>query len=221
MSMIFINYKTYESGTGQNAINLSKIFDDVAHESQIKIIPVVQASDIKEIVSSTKLEVWVQNIDSVEFGAHTGAVIPEAVIEDGATGTFLNHSENRFASFDELAKASDRAKEVGLKTLVFAKDLEELKNICSLTPNYLAYEPPELVGSSTISVAQAQPEVISQAQEIAKSASLPLIVGAGIHSMEDIKKCLELGAVGVAVASDIMKSNDPRGELLELTEGFK
>ncbi|MEK7550303.1 MAG: triose-phosphate isomerase [Patescibacteria group bacterium] len=219
--MIFINYKTYESGTGQNAINLSKVFDELAHESQIKIIPVVQASDIKEIVSSTKLEVWVQSIDSVEFGAHTGAVMPEAVLEDGATGTFLNHSENRFTSFDELAKASDRAKEVGLKTLIFAKDLEELKNICSLSPNYLAYEPPELVGSSTISVAQAQPEVISQAQEIAKSASLPLIVGAGIHTREDIKKCLELGAVGVAVASDIMKAEDPRTELLELIEGFK
>src|SRR3990167_4220504 len=160
--MIFVNYKTYEQGTGKKAIELTKILEEVAHSSQIKIIPVVQASDVKEIVTTTTLEVWVQKIDPVEFGANTGSIIPEAVYEDGATGTFLNHSETKFTNFDELAKASDRAKEVGLKTLIFAKDLEELKNICSLNPNYVAYEPPELIGSLTTSVAQAQPEIITQ-----------------------------------------------------------
>lgn len=219
--MIFVNYKTYEQGTGQKAIELTKILEGVAHETQIKIIPAVQSSDIKDVVSSTTLEVWSQKIDPYEFGAHTGAIIAEAVLEDGAAGTFLNHSENRFANFDELAKASDRAKSVGLKTLIFAKDIEELKNITSLSPNFLAYEPPELVGSSTVSVSTAKPEIIKEASEIAKLAGIPLIVGAGIHTKEDIRKSLELGAVGFAVASDILKSTDPRREILELTEGFK
>ena len=219
--MIFVNYKTYEEGTGQRAVELTKIFESVAHETQVKIIPVVQALDIKEVVSSSILEVWAQKVDAVEFGAHTGSVIPEAVLEDGAMGTFLNHSETKFESFEDLGKASDRAKEVGLKTLIFAKDLEELKNICSLTPNYIAYEPPELIGSATTSVAQAKPEIIKSAYEIAKIAAIPLIVGAGVHSDNDVRKCLELGAVGVAVASDIMKSEDPRKELLNLTNGFK
>lgn len=219
--MIFLNYKTYEAGTGLKAVELTKIFEGVAHETQVKIIPVVQALDIKEIVSSSTLEVWTQKIDAVEFGAHTGSIIPEAVAEDGAVGTFLNHSENRFESFDELAKASDRAKEVGLKTLIFAKDIEELKNLVSLSPNYLSYEPPELIGSAIVSVATAKPDVIRQASEIAKTAGIPLIVGAGVHGASDVRTCLELGAVGVAVASDIMKSVDPQKELLDLTEGFK
>jgi len=77
------------------------------------------------------------------------------------------------------------------------------------------------VGSTTTSVAEAQPEVISQAEEIARSAGLPLIVGAGIHNLSDVKKSLELGAVGVAVATDVVKSADPKKELMELTEGFK
>src|SRR3990172_5728882 len=100
--MIFVNYKAYKEGTGQKAVALTKILEEVAHETQIKIIPVVQAPDIKEITSSTTLEVWTQKVDAVEFGAHTGAIVPEAVFEDGAAGTFLNHSEAKFESFEEL-----------------------------------------------------------------------------------------------------------------------
>lgn len=218
--MIFVNFKTYEEGTGQKAIEMVRMLESVARESQVKIIPAVQASDVKEAVASTTLPVWVQKIDPVKFGAHTGAIVPEAVFEDGAMGTFLNHSEAKFANFDELAKASDRAKGVGLKTLIFAANLEELKNVCSLTPSFVAYEPPELIGSAMTSVAQAQPEIVSQAHEIANAAGIPLIVGAGVHCREDVKKSLELGAVGVAVSSDIMKAEDPKHELLDLVGGF-
>lgn len=219
--MIFVNYKAYEEGSGQKAVSLTNILESVAHETQVKIIPVVQAGDLKEITSSSTLEVWVQKIDPFEQGAHTGAIIAETVLEDGAIGTFLNHSEAKFSSFDELAKASDRAKSVGLKTLIFAKDIEELKNICSLSPNFVAYEPPELIGSTTTSVTLAKPEIISQAHEIANAAGIPLIVGAGVHSRDDVKKSLELGAAGVAVATDIVKAVDPKKELTDLTEGFK
>lgn len=219
--MIFVNYKAYPEGIGQRAVTLTKTLEQVSHDTQLKIIPVVQSGDLKEVCATTTLEVWTQKIDAVEPGAHTGAVIAESVLEDGAVGTFLNHSEIKFTSFDELAKALDRAKSVGLKTLIFAANLEELKNICSLTPNFVSYEPPELIGSATTSVAQAKPEIISQAVEIASAAGIPLIVGAGIHSRDDVKKSLELGAAGVAVASDVMKAEDPRTELLDLAEGFK
>lgn len=218
--MIFVNFKAYQEGTGQRAIHLTKILEEVAHETQIKIIPVVQAMDIREIVGTTTLEVWTQKIDPVEPGAHTGSILAEAVKEDGAIGTFLNHSESKLPNFDELANASDRAKLLELKTLIFAANISELKDITSLTPTYLAYEPPELVGSTTTSVA-TRPEVIKEASEIARLAGIPLIVGAGVHSAEDVRKCLEQGAVGIAVASDILKSDDPRSELLDLVGGFQ
>ena len=219
--MIFINFKTYESGTGEKAVLLSKIIEEVSKESGLKIIPVVQSSDIREIVSSVSVEVWTQKIDPVEFGAHTGSIIPEAVFEDGAIGTLLNHSENKFSDFETLAKAHDRAKEVGLKTLVFAKDLEELTKVSSLKPNFISYEPPEFIGNKDKSVATAKPEVIEKASVISKNSGIPLIVGAGVHSFSDVKKCLELGSVGVVVASDIMNAVDPKKELIDLVEGFK
>jgi len=122
--------------------------------------------------------------------------------------------------FEDLAKAVARCLEVDLKTLVFASDLEELKRVLTLKPTYVAYEPPELIGSTTTSVATSQPEIIAKASVLTKEAGIPLIVGAGIASKEDVKKSLELGAVGVAVATDVVKAEDPKKEIVDLTQGF-
>lgn len=219
--MLFINFKTYQEGTGENALNLAKILEEVASSSQIKIIPVVQASDVREIAQSVKLEVWTQHVDGDEYGAHTGAIIPEAVFEDGAMGTFLNHSEHKFESFERLQKAHERAKQVGLKTLIFAGNIPELLSVVELRPDFVSYEPPELVGSKTTSVTKEKPGVIAEAVKIARDKNLPLIVGAGIKSEEDIRVSLRLGASGFAIASDIVKAEDPKKELLELIRGYE
>jgi triosephosphate isomerase len=219
--MIFVNYKTFEEGSGQKAVALTKVLEEAAHTSQVKIIPVVQVIDAEVIIASTTLEVWIQHVDPVGFGAHTGWTLPEEAAKVGVSGVFLNHSEHKFSDFEDLRVANEKAMAANLKTLIFAGNLEELKQICSLAPIYVAYEPPELVGSTTVSVADAQPQIISEAAEIARSAGLPLVVGAGIHKLADVKKSIEMGAVGVAVATDIVKAMDPKKELMDLTEGFK
>lgn len=122
---------------------------------------------------------------------------------------------------ENLVKALEKAKILGLKTLIFAASLEELKEVLALKPTYASYEPPELIGRSDISVATAQPEIIAKASVLSKEAGIPLIVGAGISSNKDVKKSIELGATGVAVASYIVKAKDQRAAILDLTEGFK
>ncbi len=219
--MIFVNYKTFEESSGPKAIALTKIIEETAHESQVKIIPVVQIIDAESVISATTLEVWIQHVDPLSYGPHTGWTLPEEAARIGVAGVFLNHSEHKFNDMDALYTANEKAMSANLKTLIFAGSLDELKKIVEFAPTYVAYEPAELVGSTTTSVAQAQPEIIAQATEIAKGAGLPLIVGAGIHSLSDVKKSLELGAVGVAVATDVVKAVDPKKELTELTEGFK
>jgi triosephosphate isomerase len=219
--MIFVNFKTYSQGTGAESLELIRILENVSKEKNFKIYPVVQASDIKEISELTSLEIWTQHIDPVELGAHTGAILAEAVLEDGAKGTFLNHSEKKFSNFEDLVKANQRAKEVGLKTLIFAADLDELRKVSDLKPDYVAYEPPELVGSTTTSVSTAHSDVIAKAYDITKPLNLPLIIGAGVHSREDVITGIKLGAVGIAVATDIVKAEDPEKELRDLVEGFK
>lgn len=219
--MLFINFKTYEQGSGQKAISLTRILEEVATETQIKIIPVVQIIDAEMVVNSTRLEVWIQHIDPISYGAHTGWVLPEEAVRAGVKGVFLNHSEHKFNDWEFLVKAVARCKEVDLKTLVFAEDVKELEKVLLLRPDFASYEPPELVGSTETSVAQAKPEIIQEATGLSKKAGIPLIVGAGIHSIDDVRKSLELGAAGFAVATDVVKAEDPKKELLELVGGFE
>lgn len=219
--MIFVNYKTFEESSGEKAIILTRELEKVAHESQVKIIPVVQIIDVEEILAATTLEVWIQHIDPIGFGAHTGWTLPEEASRIGISGVFLNHSEHKFSDFDALSTANEKALSADLKTLIFAGSLDELEKVCSLKPTFVAYEPPELVGSTTTSVARAQPEIISKAYEIAQRSGEPLIVGAGVSSQEDVKKSVELGATGVAIATAVVKAPDPKAKLLELVEGFK
>lgn len=219
--MIVINFKTYEESSGADAINLVKAIESVASGRTVPIIPAVSAIDLKEIADITSLPVWVQNIDPITYGAHTGMTLAEEAVRLGAQGTLLNHSENKYTDFEKLEFAISHAQNIGLQVLVFAGDLDELKKILEFKPNFASYEPPEFIGSTTTSVAEAKPEIISQAAEICKAANIPLVVGAGIHSTKDVKVSLELGASGIAIATGIVKAEDPAKELQALLEGFK
>ena len=219
--MIFVNYKTYRQGSGLDAVALTKTLEETSKEEEIKIIPVVQALDAEIVIDSTGLDVWVQHIDPISYGAHTGWTLPEEVLRIGAKGVFLNHSEHKFDDFDNLKKAMERCREVGLNTLIFAEDVDELKKVVGLKPDFVSYEPPELVGSEETSVSEAKPEVIGEAATVAKENSLPLIVGAGVKTRKDVSVALDMGAIGIAVASSIVKSDKPKDAVLELIAGFK
>lgn len=220
--MIFVNFKTYQEATGEKAISLAKIVKECAAETGLMIVSAVQTADLRECVQSGGGEIWAQHVDGVEFGRHTGAVLPEAVLADGAKGTFLNHSEHKFDvdSWGELELAVKRSKEVGLKTLVFGSNMDELREIAALKPDFLAYEPPDLIASKETSVAQANPDAIKEAVKIAEEVGIPLVVGAGVKSREDVQVSLSLGARGVAISSDIVLAQDPKKEIMYIAEGF-
>lgn len=216
--VIFVNFKAYFEGTGERAVLLAEMCGQVSGE--IPVIPVVQAVDLFRVKQKVgKAEVWVENVDGVEFGQHTGAVLPEAVVKAGAGGTFLNHSEHKAANLEELGGTVKRCRSVGLKVLVFAADLGELSKVLPLRPDFVAYEPPALIGSKDRSVAD-QPEIIAEGAEMAKQQGISLLSGAGIHSPQDVRASLVGGAVGVVVARDILEAADPKQELLRLLEGF-
>jgi triosephosphate isomerase len=111
-----------------------------------------------------------------------------------------------------LKKTVKRCKELGLKILIFASSLKEATKVKKLKPDYLAVEPPELVAGK-ISVSKAKPGLI---KNISKKLRYPFLVGAGIHSSEDVKIAMKLGARGIAVSSAITKSKTPRKVLKKL-----
>ena len=189
--LIVINFKTYKQGKA--AIKLAKVIEKVSRN----IIIGVQASDIYEIAKATKLKVYAQHVDWQKPGRHTGFILPEAVKKDRGVGSFLNHSEHKLSP-RILRKTIKRCKKIGLKTMVFASSLREAKRIQRLKPDYLIIEPPELI------------------DKIAKKLKTKFLVGAGIHTSEDIKKALELGASGIAISSAITKAKKPGRKLREL-----
>ncbi len=203
--IIVVNFKTYKSG--KEALNLAKAIEKVDK----KIIVAVQATDIYLISKNTKLQVYCQHVEHFSVGRNTGYILPEAVKEAGAKGVFLNHSEHKI-DFEILEKTTRRCREIGLKILIFAKDLNETKKVESLNPDYIVLEPPQLIAGD-ISVSTARPELIS---EVAKNLKSKFLVGAGIKNFNDVKMSVELGAAGIAVSSAITTALNPSRVLKEL-----
>lgn len=203
--LIVINLKTYQQGN--EAVKLAKKIQQV----DSKIIVGVQVTDIFEITHETKLKVYAQHVDYFSPGRFTGFILPEAVKEDKAEGVFLNHSEHPI-KFMALKKTMKRCQKVGLKTMVFVSNLKQAKRLEKLKPDYLIYEPPELVGGK-VSVSSAKPEVI---KKFAENIKTPFLVGAGIKNNKDVKVAMKLGAKGIAVSSAITKAKNPKKVLKDL-----
>lgn len=222
--MIFVNFKTYPQGTGERALELAKICEEVSKSSGVTIIPVIQAVDLTLIKKAVSIPVWVQHLDQFPQGKFTGWINLEAVIEAGAEGTLLNHSEHQLPpgmvkQVISRAKGEVKSgKKENFEVMVCAKTFGQAKRLAKLKPDFLAYEPVELIGNRGKSVASERPKTI---KKIAEAISVPLIVGAGIHSQEDVKISLKMGAKGILVATDVVLSRDPRKALVELIDGFK
>lgn len=215
--MIVVNFKTYKEGTGEKAVKLAKICQEAAKETGVKVLAVVQAADIFRVASKISLPVWAQHVDDIGYGPNTGQVLPETVLAAGAVGTLLNHSENKLP-VQVIGSTIARCKNLGLRTLVCAESVGEAKEIAQFKPDLIAYEPPEFIGSRTTSVSTAKPGIIKDFVKEIKDT--PILVGAGVHSKEDVKIAIKLGTVGVLVATDVVLAKDPKKELLELTKGF-
>ena len=216
--MIFINFKTYPQASGENAIKLVRIACDVAETSGVEIISCPQTIDIREVIAASNHPVWTQHVDPFERGRATGWIPAEVAREMGAAGALLNHSEHKL-SVGELSETLNRCNEVGLKTLVFADSTEEAKMIAKFSPDYIGYEPPELIASKETSVARSKPEVI---EEVVKAIpNIPVLIGAGVKGREDVEVGLRLGAKGIVLSSAVVLAEDPKKILLELAEGFK
>lgn len=213
---IFItNFKVYKSGTGEEALSLAHLHQEIGTKFGVNVICAVQAVDIRMISSLIKTPVIAQHIDGVPFGKHSGHILPEAVKEAGAIGTLVNHSEYRISD-EEIKKAIERCGEIGLAAICCAETPEEGERLLSFNPDFIAIEPPDLIGGN-VSVA-TRPDVIQKAVSLIGKEKL--IIGAGIKTADDIKKGMALGAIGVLVSSGIMETQTPEKVLTELVKAL-
>lgn len=214
--IVILNYKTYLESSGLNALKLSQALESAAEESGIEMIGAPQAADLYRIHQETSIPIFAQNIDSISPGGHTGHDLIDTLIEAGVSGSLINHSEKRMklADIDEVVKLT---KENNILSCVCTNNIETSKAVATLSPDYVAVEPPELIGTG-IPVSQAQPEVVEDTVKGVKEidSSIKVLCGAGISNGDDMKAAIDLGAEGVLLASGIIKAENPKDALLEL-----
>ncbi|MEM1981415.1 MAG: triose-phosphate isomerase [Candidatus Hadarchaeales archaeon] len=218
--LVIVNFKAYAEAMGKRAVELSKILSSVARREDVCVAVAPQAPDLKS-VAEVGLPVLAQHVDPLTPGAHTGWILPEAVKEAGAVGSLLNHSEHPL-KVEEVGACVKRLRELGLVSVVCAADPELCRKVASLRPDFVAVEPPELIGTGK-AVSKVRPEVVSEAVELVKEVnpSVKVLCGAGISTGEDVRKALELGAEGVLLASSVVKAKDWKAAAEEVIKGIK
>jgi triosephosphate isomerase len=216
--MIFVNFKTYSQGSGEKAVDLAKVCQEVAEKRKISVAPLVQAFDIFRISQEVKIPLWLQHLDWHPQGQYTGWLNLEGALEAGAGGTILNHSEHKLP-FGTIRRTIKRIKKTNpqFQVLVCCRSLGQAERLVKLKPDFLAYEPPELIGGE-ISVSEYNPTAIAHFVEIC--GEIPAIIGAGIKNKNDVKIGVKLGARGILVSSHVVLAENPKEVLENLAEGF-
>ncbi len=214
--LIIVNFKTYTESTGEKAVRIAKYCEKVSLDHGVGIVAVPQIPDIYRVVSSVKIPVFAQHIDGAGAGSFTGHITAECIREAGARGTLINHSERRLLLSD-IDSAVRAAKKAGLTTIVCTNNIAVTSAAAALSPDFVAIEPPELIGSG-IPVSKADPEIVRESVAAVKKIDpeVKILCGAGISKGEDVVAALELGTAGVLLASGVIKAKDPMAALLDL-----
>ena len=205
--MFIINFKNYEEISGANASRLAKIAEKISKKYRIKIA-VVPPQHLLSEIAKYSIPVLAQHVDVANAGSTTGFIVPEIIKKSKVSGSLINHSEHRISEKD-IRELVSRLKKLGMISVVCVKDISEAKKYAKLNPDYIAIEPPELIGTGK-AVSKEKPQVITKSVMAVKQAknSTNLLCGAGIVSGKDVAKAMQLGAKGILVASGIIKAKN-------------
>jgi triosephosphate isomerase len=205
--MFIINCKNYEEISGDKIKKFIKIAEQVSKKYKIKIA-ISPPQHLIGLVVNSSIPILAQHIDDSKIGSTTGYIIPELLKKSKVKGSLINHSEHRISS-KEIEKLVVKLKELKMISIVCVKDVAEVKKYLKINPDFIAIEPPELIGSGK-AISTEKPDLIQKAARIVNDSKnkTKLLCGAGIVSGEDVAKSIELGSKGILVASGIVKAKN-------------
>jgi triosephosphate isomerase (TIM) len=213
---LIVNFKNYASTIGEAGLKLAKLIEKKSKQHGVHVVLAVNPLGLERIAKSISLPVLSQHVDYDSIGAHTGSILPESISFAHGVGSLVNHSEMQ-VSKDDLHLYINACKRSFIDSLICVETLEHALEVQACNPSAICYEPSELIGGD-VSVAHGKEDLVRQ---IGEQISLPLFIGAGVKSREDVLKSLSLGAEGVLVASAVCCAVDPGEALDELLLGFK
>ena len=205
--MFIINCKNYEEISGDKIKKFVKIAEQVSKKYKVKIA-ISPPQHLIGLVANSSIPIFAQHVDDSKIGSTTGFIIPELLKKSKVKGSLINHSEHRISS-KEIEKLVLKLRELKMISIVCVKDVAEVKKYLKINPDFIAIEPPELIGSGK-AISTEKPDLIQKAAKIVNDSKnkTKLLCGAGIVSGEDVAKSLELGSKGILVASGIIKAKN-------------
>lgn len=218
--VLIVNAKAKKEGVGKSALKLAKAAERAVEKTGKRIIIAFQPSDIWMVSKNCKIPVFAQHVDPIDFGSHTGHVLPEAVKEAGAKGTLISHAERRL-DLETILKTVKKCRSLGLTSVVCVPDMKNVGKIAESGPDYIAFEDPKLIGTMK-SISQLEPESVRKFAEKVRKANpgvLPLC-GAGVANRKDVEAALRLGTPGVLVATAVVKAKNQEKAMEDLVRGF-
>ncbi len=228
MRYLVINTKNYLEAAGKRLDVLASVVEDIptamSLEGKITIYLAVPAFYLRDIsLRFPKVNLLAQHLDDEAAGSSTGYLVPEIANECGALGSLINHSEHRIQE-SKVASLVERLRRLKMKSVVCARDEKEVGRFAGISPDFIAIEPPELIGSGN-AVSKARPQIIVESKKILEKSkpamsTTCLLCGAGIVEEMDARIAVELGSSGILVASGVVKSPNWRSKIESLARGI-
>ena len=216
---LIINFKNYEeASSAARTIKLAKAAEQVAKKLKVEIVVAPPQPSLALVAKSVKVPMVSQHADNENVGSTTGFSVPEILKSYGAVGSIINHSEHRI-EMKAIASLIDRLRKLSMTSITCARTPQEVMEISVFHPDFIAIEPPELIGSGR-AVSKVNPSIITDSIKAAGSRS-KVICGAGITDKEDVSTAIKLGSHGILVASGVIKADSWVGKIAELASGMK
>lgn len=215
---LVINFKNYSDASGEKTVELAQAAQKVASELKIEIVLAPPQASLALVAKSVNIPVVSQHLDDAKEGSTTGFFVPEIARMFGVKGSLINHSEHRIdpGVIENLVK---KLRGLGMTSIVCGRTPDEVAKISTFLPDFIAIEPPELIGSGR-AVSKENPAIITNSIKAAGSRS-KVICGAGITDKGDVSKAMELGSQGILVASGVVKAKSWQDKIAELAQGMK
>lgn len=216
LPLVIVNLKVYPEAI-EKPLYFASVAKKISDEIDVNIAVAPPLLNLRDVVKIAPT--FAQTIDPSEPGAYTGSITAEEIKSCGAIGAIINHAERRLNPND-IGRCVKKCNKNELISIVCVKDDFEAREYAEARPDFIAIEPPELIGGKE-SVMQTNPEIIERSVKVVKEVSdkVDVICGGGVKSTEDVKKALELGTVGIMVSSNVVKAVDVEKSLREIANG--
>lgn len=213
--MLVINCKNYTEASGRRLDSILRAAAAARRRHRVEVA-VAPPPPLAARCARRGVRIFAQHVDCAGPGGTTGSSVPEVLRACGVSGSLVNHSERRVGA-RESACAVERLRSLGMTSVACARTPREARAMALLGPDYVAVEPPDLIGSGR-AVSLERPGIVREAARAVASAGTRsvLLCGAGIVSGRDARRAAELGSSGVLVASGVVRAASPARAVSEL-----